>query len=173
MSSYNEAFEVLMKIEGETFENDPLDEGGPTKFGITKVYLADYYKKFGGVHAVSDEDIKSLYRLDAYQVHRIMSWDSHIVAQEPATLILLARVHLGSTRGAKASQRALRASGHIVEIDGIMGPLTRGAINATPSDVFGAAMRGYMAGFYVALCAAHHEKRQYLEGFLDRASWPW
>ena len=58
-----EIIDAIIEREGEAFVNDPLDGGGPTRFGVTLATLANWRG-----HSVTAEDVQHLERPEAEQI---------------------------------------------------------------------------------------------------------
>lgn len=69
-SNYNDCLERLLKDEGG-YSNDPGDNGGPTKYGITIADYRAYIKKSG-----TAQDVKNMSLADAKQIYKSKYWDA-------------------------------------------------------------------------------------------------
>jgi hypothetical protein len=61
---FDRAIEVVLEHEGEAYTDNPLDRGGPTKFGIAQRWNPDL-------------DVKSLTRTQAIEVYWERYWRGH------------------------------------------------------------------------------------------------
>ena len=77
-------------------------------------------------------------------------------------------VNVGHRQAVKLLQRALRACGATVADDGVLGPLTRQAVQVAQPDLLVAALRSEAAGFYRALAQKKPENEKFLKGWLNR-----
>lgn len=177
MSDFDTSFKVLMHFEGSDFEDHPDDPGGPTKFGITLPFLREFYDTQRGGKVATIEDIKALTFEETRIIYQALIWDRYnyteITDTATATALFLAAVHLGPWRAHRALQRALRAAGQQVLVDGYLGPITRAAVAASEGDVLAAAYRATVAGRYDFLVARHPYKGRQLAGWRNRAYWPY
>lgn len=168
MSDYGKSFEILLRHEGTVYTDDPDDEGGPTKFGVT----IPVYAEFLGL-TVTPADIEALGVETAYEVFRVLWWDRHkyynIVSTDIAARIMLASIHLGPGRGHRAAQRACRACGHRIAEDGIIGPISKRTINEIPSVIYVAALRSEVASYYRRIWDKEPEKKKKWRGWENRA----
>jgi lysozyme family protein len=58
----------VLDREGSAYTNDPVDSGGPTKYGITLPTLDAYYRKHLG-RGASTDDLQELSRTTAFDVY--------------------------------------------------------------------------------------------------------
>ena len=176
MSDFQKAFDILIYFEGPQFTDDPDDPGGPTKYGITIGYLQEYLDARRAEEVATVEDIRNMSLKRSRIIYRDRAWDkfgyAEIHAQEPATSILLATVHLGPWRSHCAAQWACRCIGDSVVVDGLLGPISMGAINAAPTGEYSAALRSEIAGIERCIVKRYPYKSKYLSGWLNRAYWP-
>jgi lysozyme family protein len=114
---FNTAFERVVGTEGG-YVNDPRDPGGETKFGISK-------------RSYPDEDIagmtlnraKDIYRRDFWEVARL-----DVMPEDVRFAVFDLAVNSGVVPAITMLQRAVG-----VNDDGILGPRTLAAVNATPA----------------------------------------
>jgi lysozyme family protein len=118
-------FDLLMELEGESFENDPADAGGATKFGIDQ-------RSHPGV------DIRSLTRCQAERIH-LGEFLASAASKLPAPLSFVFfdfAMNAGESASARALQRAISHS----PADGRIGPLTLGTLHGFLSQPGSAAL---------------------------------
>jgi lysozyme family protein len=170
-SKFLKAFEYLMYHEGG-YSNNPQDQGGETKYGISK-------------RSYPHLDIKNLTRDQACQIYFVDFWMKakceQIEDENIAIKLFDLAVLTGIPQAIKLIQRALRAAGltqrtlltkgaeaQVVE-DGIIGPITLAAINkADPTDLL-AALKSESAGYYRLIANANPSQQRFIEGWLRRA----
>lgn len=121
--SYDEAVRRLLAHEGG-YTNHPADPGGPTNFGIT---IHDYrrYVKPGATAA----DVKAMKVAEAKRIYRAKYWDAQRCDELPAGVdyaVFDYGVNSGIGRSKKVLQRVVG-----VKADGVLGPLTLRAVNAS------------------------------------------
>ena len=113
---------IITNFEGTTFVDHPDDRGGPTKFGITKKSLS----RARGV-AVMTNDIHELTRVEAktiYAADYVTPVRGQDISYGPLRLAAIDyAIHSGPRTAVKAIQEIVG-----VATDGIMGPITWGAI---------------------------------------------
>jgi lysozyme family protein len=158
-TKFLKAFDYLMYHEGG-YSNNPQDQGGETKYGISK-------------RSYSKLDIKNLTRDQAKQIYYVDFWTKSkcedIVDENIAVKLFDLAVHSGIQQANRLIQRALRAAGEQVVEDGIIGPITLAAINkADPTDLL-AALKSEAAGLYRLIANANPSQQRFIEGWLNRA----
>ena len=121
--SYDEALRRLLAHEGG-YTNHPADPGGPTNFGIT---IHDYrrYVKPDATAA----DVKAMKVAEATLIYRAKYWDAQACDDLPAGVdyaVFDYGVNSGIGRSKKVLQRVVG-----VKADGVLGPLTLRAVNAS------------------------------------------
>lgn len=156
---FQQAIAIVLQHEGG-YINIGADPGGETKFGISK-------------RSYPDLDIRNLTREQAIEIYRRDWWDKlrlgEINDADLAAKVLDLSVNVGREAGVKLLQRALRAAGKQVTIDGIMGPETLKAANETNPQIVLAALRSEAAGYYRLLVAQNPKLRVFETGWLNRA----
>lgn len=155
----NIAIEEVLKHEG-VYSNDVDDEGGETKYGISKVH----YPKL---------DIKNLTLEKAKEIYKKDFWvNQHYdeIKDEKIVIKLFdLSVNIGIFWAHRLIQRALRACGEKIEEDGALGVKTLAAINKVdPTDLL-AALKSEAAGYYRTLNAINSKRAKFLKGWLERA----
>lgn len=124
MHSLNKVIDDILKREGG-YVNHPDDKGGPTNMGVTRKTLS----KWRGV-VVSPSDVENLRLPEARIIYKALYWDLpgfdalnlHYVLAE---MVFDTAIHSGPRR---AKQLLQKAAG--VKADGLIGPLSREAIQA-------------------------------------------
>jgi lysozyme family protein len=146
------------------YSANPADPGGPTRFGIS-------------ARAYPELDIATLTRDDAVAIYFRDYWqrsalDRLLPALGAKTFDLA--VNIGARAAVRCLQRALRACGHAVAEDGIVGDETAAAANGAEQSALLAAVRSEAAGYYRTLAALERGRRpggdqEFLAGWLNRA----
>ena len=164
--SFNAAFKEVLKHEGG-YNFHPSDSGGHTNFGIS----LRFYKENIDPMA-DDKTIQSLTKQDAREIYKDYFWEPYKYDQIPhiiAVKLFSFSVNMGHKRAHKLLQRALRASGHNLVDDGILGKKTHEAISVCdPYNVL-CALRSEGAGRYRYIALANPELKVFLTGWLNRA----
>ncbi len=175
MSWFELAIPTVLEHEGG-YVDDPDDHGGATNYGISLRYLkkqgADV-GDFDGDGDVDVDDIRAMSVDDAEHIYRTLWWDrfgyGDIVDQALATKVFDLAVNMGARQAHRLLQRACRAAGKPVTVDGLLGPVTLGAVNDLPATAVLAALRSEAAGFYRVLIARDPVRRKWQTGWLRRA----
>lgn len=122
MTKFQKAMDHILKVEGG-FVNNPLDKGGPTKYGITIHTLRDWR-----MMNVSAQDVEHLTIEEATEIYRKMYWEL-IHGDELDEVLALVLFDQAVNWGPKAAiivfQKALNFGWpDTLKEDGIMGPNT-------------------------------------------------
>ena len=153
MKSFEEIINKVLEHEGG-YVNDPSDLGGETNYGITKRFYPDV-------------DIKNLTREQAKDIYKRDYWDKNRVESLPENLWYIffdMCVNMGRRTAVKILQRAANSSGHRLEVDGGMGPVTvKGLQNLSVDRV-----RAYRVKYYVDLINSKPEQEKFYYGWFRR-----
>lgn len=156
---FQQAIAIVLQHEGG-YINIGADPGGETKFGISK-------------RSYPELDIRGLTREQAIEIYRRDWWLrlqlDKIEDVDLAAKVLDLSVNVGAKMGITLLQRALRAAGRQVVLDGVMGPQTLEAANAADPQMVLAALRSEAAGYYRLLVAQNPGLKVFETGWLNRA----
>lgn len=159
MSDPYEAVRHVLLSEGG-YVDHPADRGGETNWGISS-------------RAFPDLDVRELSREDAIDIYISRYWDrwnlSLIESQAVANKVFDAVVWMGPSAAIKALQRALRAAGATVRIDGILGPETARAANAVSPEILVPALKSELAGRVREIIARDPSQVVFRRGWINRA----
>ena len=113
----------ILEIEGG-FVDDPRDPGGATNFGICA-------RSYPGVtiEDLTKEQATELYRRDFWNV--IKGEELEAISARLACVLLDTAIHSGPMRAGRLLQVTLRSLGHDLAIDGVIGPRTLAAAQAS------------------------------------------
>ena len=114
---FNNWFEWLLKWEGTVFENDPDDPGGKTRYGIDQ-------------RSHPHEDIRNLTKERAAEIYWNDYWlrsKANLMPLGVGEVVANIAVNAGLGRASKWLQRDVGMQ----VIDGVIGPKTIAAVNAT------------------------------------------
>lgn len=156
---FDRAIEVVLAHEGETFTDHPADRGGPTKFGISQRWNPDV-------------NVRELSRAEAIEIYWERYWQGHGYEQLPepvAIKVFDLVVNLGEQTVMLCLQRALRACGVRVKIDGLLGSETCGAARRADEAVLFAALRSEAAGEYRLRLERDGSQAAFGSGWMNRA----
>jgi lysozyme family protein len=168
LSDADNIIDDILRREGSSFTDHPNDRGGPTRFGITqKAWMP--YKLANKTHYRSlPLNVKDLTREQAVEFYRAMhvapfEW---IKDQELLALVVDCGVNHGVVRATKWLQLAAGC-----EVDGIIGPITRAAVNTAPRLVYVEVLRQRLR-FYAKIATdqlPNDPDLPFLRGWINRA----
>jgi lysozyme family protein len=138
--------------------NHPNDHGGPTKWGLTD-RLARKYKL--NLLTVTKEQVEEVF------VKEFWRWD-HLNHDNVVMLLFDWAVMSGPKAAVVTLQLALQSIGVELEVDGVMGPITRYAANSSNPDVLEAAMRIEREKWLRSLTKKDPTQQVFLNGWLSR-----
>jgi len=122
---------------------------------------------------VDADDIRKMTKAQAihrYKTDYWLSYYSDILSQMIATKVFDMAVNMGHKQAHTLVQRALRAVGQRVGVDGRFGPKTLAAINMANPECLLAAIRATQSAFYVYLSQRKPKLKVFLNGWLRRAN---
>lgn len=169
MANAQSLFVKIMKLEGlDAFTNDPVDNGGATKFGVTlKTWLSIGYDKDADGDIDAD-DIKILSLDDAYMVFVKMFWNRCNGDKIRNQSIADAIVDWTWTSGKWGIINVQRILGLID--DGIVGPQTIKAINATNQVWLHSRIQAERINFINAIVKKTPSQKKYERGWKARVN---
>lgn len=179
MANFELALERTLKHEGG-YVNHPSDPGGETYRGISRknwpdwagwdlvdqVKLAhdpgeDVESFFGGMRGM-DVLVHDFYELNFWKYDGI---EDDVVAAK----IFDMAVNMGSKRAHMLLQRALVGVGQSVAVDGVVGPKTIAAANATDPRALRLELAARQAEHYAILAVRNLSNQVFLLGWMRRA----
>lgn len=157
MGDFNKAFAFVMKNEGG-YNHDLEDAGGETKYGISK-------------RSYPNVDIANLTEEQAAEIYERDFWAPYASFPDRiATKVFDLAVNMGHKQAVLILQRALRCCGALnVKDDGVLGPVTKSAVQIANQDLLIVALRSETAGFYRLLAAKTPSQQKFLDGWLKRS----
>ncbi|MEE9389378.1 MAG: holin-associated N-acetylmuramidase [Paracoccaceae bacterium] len=154
MQSIESIADDIVAREGG-YVNDPDDPGGATKFGVTLGTMRRLGMDLTGDHRVNRDDVKALTAGQAREVFIRNYFYRPQINTLPKVLqpsVFDMYVNAGGN-AVKVLQRLLREMGHMVAVDGAIGPKTAQAVEqayakapAHLADAYGIARRNYYYG---------------------------
>ena len=162
MSAFDEAFEVVVGLEGG-YINDPNDLGGETKYGISKRYHPNVV-------------IRTLTLGEAKQIYWNEYWNKLLLAQVQdaniATEIFEQAVNLGSVVAVKNAQTSISLIEGSVIVDGYMGIGTLFALNCLGNrkSAFLKCMTALQFNIYRDIVAKNPSQSKFFLGWLKRVN---
>jgi hypothetical protein len=156
LGNFHKAIKFVMKNEGGV-SDEVQDSGGVTNFGISQ-------------KSYPDLDIENLTREDAIEIYRQDFWQPYQDFEDRlATKIFDLSVNMGHKRAVQILQRALQCLGAKVVDDGVLGPITKQAIELANVEMLLTAIKSEAAGVYRNLAAINTSQGKFLNGWLKRA----
>ena len=176
-SDFLENVDIIFKNEG-TYSNDPDDPGVETFFGISRNFhpdwigwlIVDQIKDSIDLEEDFDlNDLKSLPKLYTFVLDFYFDnfWKSAKIDQllkKVQRSVFDAAVNMGVKRAIKLLQRAVG-----VTDDGIIGPITLGAIYRIDPDLLLSNFKLERIKYYTNLVKKYPTYRKYIVGWIDRA----
>ena len=156
---FDRAIEVVLEHEGGAYTDHPNDRGGATKFGISQRFNPDI-------------NVRELTRAQAIEIYWERYWRGRGYERLPDSVAIKVfdlAVNLGDRTAVRCLQRALRACGVRVKIDGLLGPQTCGAARGAEVATLVAALRSEAAGEYRLRVARDEGQAVFRDGWLNRA----
>ncbi len=158
-------FARLLKWEGEDYVDDPVDRGGPSKFGISQKSYPDL-----NIKALTRAAAKQIY----YNDYFMASPFNDITHERLREKLFDMDVNLGHKNACKCLQRALKAFGSRAQDDGIYGAFTKEKLQNVLSLDKGeeqllAALKCEHASHYRSLIAKFPKFKKFETGWLKRA----
>jgi lysozyme family protein len=134
MAKFEDFAGKLLRLEGG-YVNNPLDKGGPTKYGVILSVWKQYGHDKDGDGDIDEEDIKSLSEEDARYIAKKIFWDyfqaDFIINQSLAEFIVDWGYNSGRKTIAEKIQKLLK-----VDVDGVVGTQTLIALNGINQQKF-------------------------------------
>lgn len=163
------AFLYLLKDEGSEFVNDPLDSGGPTKYGITQKTLEHHLNRLTTIQEVKDltiEVAKKIY-LDNY-------WrpvgGNRITHLETAVCLFNSAVLYGVKTTSRLAQQALNNLGKNLKTDGFIGEKSIEALNSVNTSEFIKAFHEQLLVRIDIIIEADSKNERFRNGWTNRAN---
>jgi len=178
MSNFEQAVQVVLAHEG-TPENfwvdDPVDPGGETVWGwsMSTIKTLNLTPRDLGLNleAFVPGCLKGVTRDTCAELYRRFFWQKYgygyLDDQRVATKVFDAAVNIGPVRAHVRAQQVAQAP----IVDGVIGPMTIGAINRMEAGRFVAAYSNALEVYYRGLVQAKPPLGKFLANWLKRAQW--
>ncbi|WP_165177407.1 glycosyl hydrolase 108 family protein [Desulfovibrio sp. ZJ369] len=182
--SFQDAHKFTAKWEGGLSDH-PADRGGLTAYGASIKFVKDIAATTSGRDFLRSIDvqppitrdvIRSLWPAQVATMFRHKYWDALKLDDLPfrqAALLYDAAVNHGPAQAVKLSQRGYnRCVTHGVKLaeDGILGPMTRKALESADTDKVVRAIIEARREFYKSIVASRPDQGVFLKGWLNRAN---
>lgn len=165
---FAEAFNYVVGLEGAVFTNDPVDSGGPTKYGITQ----ETYEIYKGKEA-SLWEIETMTEDDAREIYEVLYWNrmkcGELKSRSIALCLFSSAVLYGNHQAGRMAQRAANICGGTLKVDGILGDNSVATLNAVNSDDFISAFHGLLIKRIEELVLQNPKNIKYRKGWTNRA----
>jgi len=145
------------------YHDDPKDSGGETKWGISK-------------KSHPNENIKALTYNGALRIYETQYWNvlyDYIGSDKLSFKVWDMGVVSGKRKAVKKLQRAIRATGTTLKVDGMFGPITLTAVNISDQEKLYEIYIKKYTKFYNWLVYFKPKNKRFLKGWLRRLNWVW
>ena len=156
----------LLTREGD-FSADPIDRGGPTRYGITATTLGNWR---GWNRPATRAEVEALTRVEAKAIYiaRYIEAPGFTAENIPDLKLRVALIDDGVNTGPmNAIKRLQRAVG--VKADGIFGPVTKQALAVHGADWVRVELVKSRCIYYGQIVANDVSQRRFIVGWLSRA----
>lgn len=174
MSKYfNEFIKIVLNFEGG-YVDHPSDPGGATNYGISLRFmrLTEDLKLFDinrdGI--IDKEDVKLLTKSIAIEAYKKYFWDFYNLDKyKPRVSLILFDMYVNHRPidVNKMLQKSLNRIGHNLKVDGVVGPMTRKAVNSSNSDELSEKLLIEREDFYHNLVKNNPSQVVFLNGWLN------
>lgn len=160
--SFITAFQELLKTEGHTYTDDPVDHGGPTRFGITQGTLSNFLG-----HQATEDEVRNIDMTTVQQIYKKEYWDRMMLNgvrdDRLASLLFDQGVNRGTRPVVEEIQRLVGT-----QSDGVMGPITLLAINQRDPRRLTFEFVKVAQLAYASIVKANPSQVKYMSGWLNR-----
>ena len=168
----DQIIDEILRREGDAYTDHPADRGGPTKYGITQltwdVYRGEALKRryppYSG--ALLPARVADIEKQHARELYRAKYVEPFLWIKNDALRGLV--VDCGVNHGTHRATRWLQASAGVTQ-DGVIGPVTRAAVNTQPTKAYVGVLR-LRFRCYADLVVADDSQIVFLRGWINRAN---
>lgn len=172
MNFFDQAFDYVIANEGVIYTNDPVDSGGPTKFGVT---LKAYQEHVGRL--VLSDEIKDMSIDIAKEFYHKKYWTplgcENLVNLGVSICMMDTGVLYGVHTASEMAQRTANLHGgvlNLIKVDGIIGPQSIEKLNGVPQKDFIDIFYCLILTRIETVIEAHPKNEKYRNGWTSRAN---
>lgn len=177
MANYENVIPLTLMYEGgDTFTNIKEDKGGPTKWGVSLLFIRgtnDEMFDLNGDGVLNANDIRLMTEEVATLGFKKYFWDTPygldwLESDKKAFVVFDAAVNNGPGNATKFIQRAVRALGMDCDVDGKFGRQTAKCLKDAPVEEFCDAFLNAREDFFRAIVERNPSQRIFINGWLNR-----
>lgn len=164
MADAKKLFPFILKWEGG-FVNDPNDLGGATNMGIT-INTFVRWRKSQKKDVPTVDDLKKISKEEVFEIFKAEYWDKYKADQIKNQKVANCLVDWLWLSGLPAIKRVQTMLG--LKADGLVGPLTIGAINKTNTTKLLSMLYKDRENYIDAICKARPANEKFRKGWMNR-----
>jgi lysozyme family protein len=162
MADFKIYFPIENELEGTTFEDDPLDSGGATKFGLTLDDLQTYYKDKNK----TADDVKNMDAIEAATILKSLYWDYYKADEIPNQSLAMFLVDSRLNQGNIITKYIQQIIG--VKADGIFGNQSFQVLLAYDEQQLFKQLYNERLQRYNNIVSANPSQEKFLKGWINR-----
>lgn len=158
---FETAIEMVLRQEGSEYTDDPDDNGGPTRWGIT---LTDLRIDDKGATA---DDVRNLSREQAIDIYWRRYWLGIHLDRLPTGVVQTLVFNQGILSGTGTAVKKLQTVLGVAS-DGMIGPITAGALRGKNQNAVGIDFMIEMQKRYIDIVKSNTSQIKWLRGWMNR-----
>lgn len=166
MANVSKLLPFILSWEGG-YVNDPVDKGGATNMGVTIATWRNVGYDKDGDGDIDVDDLKLLSKEDVLnrvlKPHYWDKWKADQIKSQSVANILVDWVWGSGANGIKLPQKLLGLT-----VDGIVGPKTLAAVNASDSLVLFNTIKAEREAFLYRIVERDPTQKRFIKGWLNR-----
>jgi lysozyme family protein len=166
MANVSKLLPFILSWEGG-YVNDPVDKGGATNMGVTIATWRNVGYDKDGDGDIDVDDLKLLSKDDVLnrvlKPHYWDKWKADQIKSQSVANILVDWVWGSGANGIKLPQKLLGLT-----VDGIVGPKTLAAVNASDSLVLFNTIKAEREAFLYRIVERDPTQKRFIKGWLNR-----
>lgn len=171
----NYSLDIILQHEGG-LSDDRRDPGGITKWGVSLRFLQAAGLDLNNDGKIDRHDVLGLDRPGAKEVYKEHWWDKyqyeHLHDIIVVSKVFDLAVNMGGYHAHKLLQIAInRLNDNPIQVDGIIGPITRQAANKTDGQYLRLELRECAKHRYQQILADHPNMEWARNGWMARSQW--